>query len=475
MESSSGKIGSLFKHSIIYGIGLFLKKAIGFILIPLYTHQFSQFQYGKLAIIYLYSGALILFFSLGLNDAFFKQFTKKTRDEKDVLSRFFFFRLLYTTLFLAFFIIFSNRIAAFLLDKGDGYLIALATLTIWIESLTTPSLLILRINNRSTSFVIANTLRFILNCGLNIFFILYFKWGVGGVLLGNLLSGLIFFFLLYPVLTRYLTSKINWGPIKELLLYGLPLIPLSFTLLGLDLADRWIIKWIAGLGKAGLYTLGYQFGAVMGIIVYGFRISWISFFFNNPEKKKAFADSATILVRLSLILWGLLSFFRGEIFHIMVAEEYYPAMSIIPIIAFSYILFGLEEIFTAGFFIKSRTKLLFPIALSCLVINIILNILFIPHYGIMGASVATLISFLFFASISYFVAERFFPIEYDFRSILTDLGIGILLLALPYIGGNPLSLRIISFLLLCSIIGWKEKDRIKRVIRGFTTRGFITR
>ncbi|MCK4421780.1 oligosaccharide flippase family protein [candidate division WOR-3 bacterium] len=467
MDSSSDKIRSLFKHSIIYGIGLFLKKAIGFILIPLYTHQFTHFQYGKLAILYLYSGALILFFSLGLNDAFFKQFAKEKSDEKDVFSRFFFFRLFYVSIFLFLFLIFSNWIARFLLEPGDGYLIRLATLTIWIESICMPSLLILRIKNRSVKFAVVNTLRFIINCGLTILFILYFGMGVGGVLLGNLLSGLLFFFILYPQFHYYIKNKVNWSPIKELLIYGLPLLPLSFTLLGMDLADRWVIKWMAGLGKAGLYTLGYQFGAVMGILIHGFRISWISFFFNNPEKKETFANSAIILVRGSLILWGILSFFTKEIFQLMVAKEYFHAIPIVPVIAFAYMLFGLEEIFTAGFFIKSKTSLLLPIALFAFITNILLNILFIPHWGIMGASLATLISYLLFAIIAYLVAERFFPIKYDFRTILTDLGIGILLFGGSHLCGNGIIPRLIAFLILCSYIGWKERKRINSLIRQY--------
>ncbi len=382
-------------------------------------------------------------------------------------SRFFFFRLFYTSLFLACFITFSRVIAGILLNIDDGYLIQLATLTIWIESLSIPSILIIRIKNRSKIFIAVNTIRFLVNCGLIILFVLYFKMGIGGVLLGNLLSGLLYFFLLYPVLHHYLTRRINWGPVKDLLKYGLPLLPLSFLLLGLDLADRWIIKRISGLGTAGLYTLGYQFGAVMGILVHGFRISWISYFFNNPEKKKTFADSAIIFTRLSLILWGILSFFTKEIFHLMVAEEFHSAITIVPIIAFSYILFGLEEIFTAGFFIKSRTALLFPIALVSFIANVVLNLILIPLWGILGASISTLLSFLLFSSVSYFTCEKFFPVKYDFRSIITDIGTGIILFAVPYIGGNHIILRVLSFILLCSIIGWKEKDRIKKYIRKY--------
>lgn len=469
MESPPGRIRTLFKHSIIYGIGLFLKKAIGFFLIPLYTHQFTHAQYGKLAILYLYSGALIIFFQLGLNDAFFKQFTGKNYDAKDVYSRFFFFRLFYTSLFLFFFVLFSGPIAEIFLNFGDGYLIKLVTLTIWIESLSTPSLLTLRIKNLSKTFVIVNTIRFILNCAFNILFVLYFKMGVGGVMIGNLLSGFFFFFLLYPVLQNNLIKNFNWKPVKDLLKYGLPLLPLSFLLLGLDLGDRWIIKLISGLGATGIYTLGYQFGAVMGILVYGFRISWISFFFNNPEEKETFANSTIIFVRLCLILWGILSLFTREIFNLMVAPEFVNAIPIVPVIAFSYILFGLEEIFTAGFFIKSRTYLLFPIVFLSFIFNIIFNLILIPYIGIMGAAIATLLSFFIFSLISYYIVQKFFPVKYNFRLISRDLFVAVLFFFIPFIYNNHFTLRISSFIFLCIFIAWEEKARIKKLINEFVS------
>ena len=467
MESPPSRIRTLFKHSIIYGIGLFLKKAIGFFLIPLYTHQFTHAQYGKLAILYLYSGILIIFFQLGLNDAFFKQFTEKNYDTKDIYSRFFFFRLFYTSLFLIIFVLFSKTIAGTLLNFGDGYLIQLATITIWIESLSTPSLLTLRIKNLSKTFVTVNTVRFILNCAFNILFVLYFKMGVGGVMVGNLLSGIFFFFLLYPVLKNNLIKNFNWKPLKDLLKYGLPLLPLSFLLLGLDLGDRWIIKFVSGLEATGIYTLGYQFGAVMGILVYGFRISWISFFFNNPEEKETFAHATIIFVRLCLILWGVLSFFTREIFNLMVAPEFVSAIPIVPVIAFSYILFGLEEIFTAGFFIKSKTSLLFPIVFISFFLNIIFNLILIPYIGIMGAAISTFLSFFIFSLVSYYIVQRFFPVKYNFRVILRDLFIGILFFFIPFIYNNHFTLRILSFIFLCVFIAWEEKIRVKRLIGEF--------
>lgn len=465
MKKESGGIKDLFGQSMVYGFGLFLRKAIGFFLIPLYTHSFTQTQYGKLAMIYLFSGALTTFFNLGLDEAFLKQFTEKGCDKKEVFSRFFLFRLAYSSLLLFITLLFSSRLSGLLLTSGDIYLIQLASITIWIECIITPGLLILRISNRSKNYVILNTTRFIINLALNILFVLYFRMGVPGVLLGNLGSSVILFFLLYPEMFQFLAIKIDWGPVKNLLHYGLPLLPLSIIVwIGLDLIDRWLIKWILGLDKTGIYTLGYQFGTAMGILVYGFCGAWTAFFFNNPENKKAFADSSVIFVRGSLVLWAVLSFFTPEIFKLMVAEKYWIAQSIVPIIALSYIFFGLEEIFTAGFYIKSRTGLLIPIALVPLLINIGLNLYLIPRYEIMGAAASTLFSYFLFASFAYIVGNKIFPIKYNLKAISLDLSLGILLISITTLAGNTFYQRILAFFILISALAYKEKNRIKKFL-----------
>jgi len=464
LKKNPGSIKNLFGESITYGIGFLLRKAIGFFLIPLYTHTLTQIQYGKLAMIYLLSGVLILIFTLGLNDALLKQLTEKNTDEKEIFSRFFLFRLIYSSLFLLPLTAYSTRLATFLLEPSDGYLISLTIITIWIENLFDPALLILRIKNRPKKFVMINTFRLIVTIGLNILFVFYFKLGVGGVLLGNLGSSSLFFFIIYPEIHRLFTLKINWTKTKNLLRYGLPLLPLSIIIwIGLDLIDRWIIKWILGLSEAGIYTLGYQFGTVMGIIVHGFRASWTPFFFKNPNKKEVFANSAITFTRLCLIIWAILSFFTPEIFKIMVAKEYWKAQSIVSIIALSYIFFGLEEIFTAGFYIKSRTGLLIPISLTPLLANISLNLYLIPRFGIMGAAASTLLSYFLFALFSYLIGNKIFPVNYNLKTIISDLCLGIILLYLTTLAGSALYQRSLAFIILCSIISYKEKTRIKNL------------
>ncbi|MEJ2356249.1 MAG: polysaccharide biosynthesis C-terminal domain-containing protein [candidate division WOR-3 bacterium] len=126
--------------------------------------------------------------------------------------------------------------------------------------------------------------------------------------------------------------------------------------------------------------------------------------------------------------------------------------------------FGLQEIFTAGFYIKSRTGLLIPIALVPLLINIGLNLYLIPRYEIMGAAASTLFSYFLFASFAYIVGNKVFPIKYNLKAILLDISLGILLISVTTLAGNTLYQRISAFSILISILAYKEKGRIRRFV-----------
>lgn len=140
------------------------------------------------------------------------------------------------------------------------------------------------------------------------------------------------------------------------------------------------------------------------------------------------------------------------------------AQSIVPVIALSYIFFGLEEIFSAGFYIKSKTGLLVPIALTPLLLNISLNLYLIPRYGIMGAAAVTLFSYFLFAFFSYIIGNKIFPVNYNLKTIAVDLCLGIILICLTYFAGNTLYQRVLAFVILISILAYKEKERIKKSV-----------
>jgi len=407
----------ILKHSIIYGIGLGARKAIGFFLIPVYTRLLLPSEYGILSITYLYIVLMMLIYSMGLNDAFMRFFTKEEYEKSNVISSFITFRILIGTGFSIMLFLFSPLLAqVFLGSLQYKQIFYLSAGILFWENLAAAPLIIMRIKFQSARYTVYNIIRFLLNILLNIYFVVVLKKGVIGILYGDFITVVAASIILFFPLLHYI-KKMDYGLLRKMLNYGLPLLPVLLMMFSLDLTDRYILKCLRGFHDTGIYTVGYQVGAVITLYVNSFRFSWTPYFLT--EKNEKIQDKVlNKFFIIGLFIWFGLSLFSKEIFRTFVAVKYAQGAVIVPVIAFSYLLYGMSDIFNAGLYIKDRTKYLAVIAIFPFLLNIVIDIIFIPRYGITAAAFSTLISYFILTLLSYFITRRFYPVKYGFLTLL---------------------------------------------------------
>ncbi len=440
-----GKVRNLFKHTFVYSIGLLLKKAIGFFLIPIYTKALPPSDYGILSLCYLFIAFFVLIFSLGLNDAFFKFFTKDKK-EKESVSTLTIFRFIYSTPFLVLLIFFAKPISFLLLRKEYPVYIIFSLLIVYIEDFSTFFTLILRAEERSIIFVILNSIRFIVNMVLNIFFVVKLKIGVMGILLGDLISLLLLQFMTIPYVYKFFSPQFDKKLLKDMIFYGFPLLPLLLLMMLLDFSDRYIINFFWGNALAGIYSLGYQFGTIIQLFIYGFRFAWAPFFFKNPDEKEIFSKVALLFLRIGLLIWCGVVYFTDEIFGLFVDKNYHDAKIIVPIVGLGYVFYGIQQIFITPFYIHSRTFNITIISTIGFLTNLILNLIFIPKYGMIAAASTTLFSFFITCLISLYWGNKIQKIPYRLKNIGFDILIPVVIF---FITMNSIFIyRILGFILI---------------------------
>ena len=348
----------------------------------------------------------------------------------------------------------TSRLGVYLCSKTaqqiiDGFkffcsLIILAILIVITENIATFFTLILRAEEKSLAYVLINTVRFLLNMGLNITFVVLLKLGVKGILLGDLFSLISLILITLPFVFKHFTLKFDTGLLKKMFGYGLPLLPLTLIMLLLELSDRYLINLFRGTVEAGLYTLGYQFGTILQLFILGFRFAWEPFFFRNPDEKELFSKAGLLFLRIGLLMWTGLVFLLPEIFRIFVSPVYHSSMTVVSIVGAGYIFFGLHEVFSTPFFIHSRTKMLIPISGVSLLLNLLLNLYFIPRWGGMGAAFTTFLSYFVLATLSYVYAQKIMYIPHRLFSIITDILVSFLLYVL--LKGTPFLIRLLGII-----------------------------
>jgi O-antigen/teichoic acid export membrane protein len=171
------------------------------------------------------------------------------------------------------------------------------------------------------------------------------------------------------------------------------------------------------------------------------------------EFKTVYKSTTKWVFMLNIILFSIFVLFPKEIITILFGTEYSiaaPALVILSMGLFLNYSFILTNYIPT---VANRTKLELLNISSGAILNIILNIILIPKYGIMGAAVATSISFLL-TSILYFIEGLWIikinPLKFNYLKIIISILITSLLI--KYISQNFINVDNIINLLIISIL-----------------------
>ena len=412
------KIRELFRHTIVYGLGDMSRRLVGFLLIPIYTGYLIPAEYGEFQLSMMFISFTSLIYMLGINTAFFRFYL----DEGDPVSRkriftsSFVFVLAIDIVLSAALLLFKERIAFLLLgDPNRHFIITLCVIALVAQSLETFPILILRAENRSSFFLVMVLVQLAATLSSSAWLIVKTGMGSEGALLGLVLGYLVVFVVLLPVTLKNLLPAFSAATVRKLLAFGLPFIPSMLSLTIVNISDQYIIRYFRGLEETGLYALSYKIGMAVNLFVTAFRMAWIPFIFQvgkTPAAREKFTISFTYFSSFLILVFLLLSIYIDELYNLAVAPEFMRSKGLVPIIALSYVFFGLHTAFIVGIYLKNKTVLLPVICGASALLNLLLNIILVPRFGMTVAAWTTLISFFLMAYLTYYYSNRCYPVPY---------------------------------------------------------------
>ncbi len=321
---------------------------------------------------------------------------------------------------------------------------------------------------------------------IGLFLIMVLHTGIEGLLWGMILANLLAFPLLWKKafggtpLKGKLSSEEAMGIFK----YGYPLVVGNLAAWILSLADRYIIQIYRGSWEVGIYSASYKLSEP-SIMLLGKLFTLASgpimvhiYEKKGLEKSKEFLHTITrFYLMLCIPLVFGLSIMAKPLVQILLAKGYLMGYKIIPIVSAGAFFLGLQQRYQTGFILKKKTYAITRAIIYAGLLNVALNVFFVPKYGYIAAAFTTLISYIFLTAIMYFSSSSLykwkFPTKALAKSIISSLlmgGVLAYILVTPY---TPLMKIILScivgpFIYFLSLILLKEikKDEIKSLILG---------
>ncbi|MEP6680123.1 MAG: oligosaccharide flippase family protein [Chloroflexota bacterium] len=414
----------LARSSALYTVGNLAPKIGAFILLPIYLRFLTRSDYGVIALLTTLSGLIALVLTFGLDAALMRlHFDLQGRERARLYSTLAIFTLLSSTVLVA---VFAVATGPFFPQLFTGIaFFPLGALSLVIALISTiayvPSVLF-RATGRAGYFLLYNLGTFILSSIVSVLLVVVAHLGPAGILLGQLTGAIVVFVVAIGLILSFGAPSFSRSRLFEALRFGLPLVPHGVSAWVLRLSDRSLIGLLIGLpvlqaqAAIGVYSFGYQIGAVIALIAQSFNAAWSPYFFrvgNRPTAPLLYQQVITLVVAGLLVLAVGISALAPEIVNVVATSRYAQAANVIPVVAFASVFQGLYTMFVTAIFFMKRTAQLAAFTVSAALLNVALNFIFIPRIGIMGAAWSTLIAYALWAMATAWYAMRQYPIRID--------------------------------------------------------------
>lgn len=481
------KIKQLTKDTAIYGISTIVGRFLTFLLVPFYTNIFSPNEYGIIANLYIFIAILNIIYIFGMDAAYLKfASSRSTELEKDNFSTPY-LTVFAVSIFLSLIIVIFKEGINNLLDVPIkySYLIYYVSFILLFDSLCVIPFIRLRIERKAKKFAFYKIINICTNVFFNLFLVLKLNWGIEAVLVSNIIASVLTLFIFLPDILRSIRLTVNLSLLQRMLKFGIPYLPAGLGSMLIQGIDRPILSKLTDLNTVGIYNANYKLGIFMMLVVNMFQYAWQPFFLQQAEQKDAkqlFSKVLTYFTFTASIILVVVSLFIDDLVKInflglnLIGSAYWSGLVIVPIILFGYLFNGLYVIFTAGIYIKEKSYYVPIITGVSALVNVAVNFLLIPVFGIIGAAIATLASYATMALGVYIVTQKFYKIKYELKKV-TGLILLICLTGAVYywlLFENKLSIflkiaLLILFIVVSALITFEknELNQIKRkIIKG---------
>jgi O-antigen/teichoic acid export membrane protein len=383
---------------------------------------------------------LVTILRLGISSAFFRFYfdSPEPAQRRLVVRTSFWFTMASATLGVAAGVLLAEPIAD-LLGLDDANLVRAGFVGIWAQMNYEQLTSLFRAEERSTAFVLASLANIAVTIGATILLVVVWEQGALGVIVGNFTGTLAVYLALLAVHREQLGLQFSRPLLREMNRFGIPLVPAALALIAVNFSDRFFLVHLASLDEVGLYEIGVRIASAMVLLLTAFRMAWPAFAYSiedDAEAKRTYAFVLTYLVVVASWLALALGLLAPWLVRLLTQPEFYEGERVVAPLAFGGMAYAAYIVMAIGVGRAKRTQFNWVITGVAALVNVALNLLLIPPYGMRGAAWATVAAYgVMFLAMTWY-AQRVFPVAYQWRRVLTAAAAAVaLLLAGKAVGG----------------------------------------
>ena len=445
MSSIGGQLKRLGKHSVIYGLGGLVSRILAVLLLPLYTRYLSPSDYGKVETLIALTTVVGIALSAGIGSAFFRFYfdSPEPAARRRVLRTSFWFIMGMATLGLVVGVALAGEISQLLFGTSkDAELVAASFVGLWAGMNWTQLTNLFRVEERSAAFVSASIANILVTVGATLILVVALDKGPIGVIVGNFTGTLAVYAVLVLYRREQLGLEFDRNLLRRMNKFGLPLVPSALFLWITNFSDRIFLVKLADVHEVGLYSVGVRIASALVLLLTAFRLAWPAFAYSIDDDAAARRTYAYVLTYLVVVTtWvatGLALLSPWIVRWITSKPDYESASRVVGPLAFSTVAFAGYMVVAIGVGRSRRTQFNWVVTGAAAIVNIVLNLILIPPYGMMGAAIATIAAYTtMFVGMAWW-SQRIYPVAYQWRRVGTAAAAGVVIVAIGKLVGGGL-------------------------------------
>lgn len=424
------KYTTLVSNTFLISIGTFGSKLLTFFMVRFYTEVLTPSDYGTADLIMQGANLLFPVISMGIVEGVFRFALGNPKKRRNIFSA-----------------------GVWVITGGSAVLAAVTGLTwsadlfddvLWLMAIYTIASCyhslcaqFIRAQGKMALYAGQGILNTVLVIGLNILFLLVFKWGITGYVLSTAVADILCssFLVFKEKLWQYLTVKPGKGLLAHMLRYSVPLIPTTIFWWITSVSDRYMITAFLGSDANGIYAVAAKIPTLLTLMATIFLEAWqFSAIAESAGERKEhirFYSKIWKIFMSAMFLAGgvVIALSQWEI-RVLSADEYYSAWQYIPLLSAAMIFSSFVTFAGSIYVVEKKSLLSFGTSMAGAAVNIFLNLILIPtELGIQGAVIATFSSYFLVFLIRSKNARKLLP----FRLYSQRLTVNCMIMAIQII------------------------------------------
>lgn len=450
------KVKTLIKNTGIFAIANMLTRVMMLVIVPLFSYYLTTTEFGIVDTVTTTTSLLLPIATVSIYDAVLRFGMKEDADNKQILSNALFMVVGLVILLVIIFPVIPSSITK--------YYFVFCCILVFDEIIS-----IFNSFTKSIGQVMLSAEVSVLRTGIflstSLIFVVALKWNVRGYIFSIIIAQIvaIIAFVLKIKVVHYVRFSVDFKMLKDMIVYSLPLMVNSIMWWVMQSSDKYALIFFKGMSSNGIYSVANKIPSIITMVHSVFFQAWqLSAIeeFGNEETSAFYSDIFDKYVKISILAVVSMIAVIKPVSIIIFSDDYNSVWRYSFALMCAAVFSSFSSFFATIYIASENTKGTFFTSIFGAVLNILLNFMWIPKYGIQGASLATCFSYIFIWIVRVIDTRKYLRVKFDIIYLLINC-VAILLVIYEFLHSDSLIPYVMcAFTLLYDLVKMKNLKKI---------------